>query len=250
MSCNANNELIKKVDARLVQDKDIFDEELKGNISPLSIYKAKAAQNAAESDAPFSVRVGDTTVVVQSAEDPARSFHKFRYAKFLNKQETCLMVSCVDSATQLNKFFLVVAKGNHIEAIDLYRPTDDAGKSINNQDSRIGGEANLFNNDIVLRKSDLKVFFLKRFRETERLPGNFVLQSPDRKTLVFQQLPNKLYQANYQSGAVSTLTVDADKLSDSGNFHTWIRSDFTWKKDKEGNSFLRPIDNNEIVEMF
>ena len=250
MSCNTNNEVVKKINARLVQDKDIFDEVLKGDKSPLSIYKAQETQNTKAPDAPFSVKVGDTTLMVQSSEDPSKGFHQFRYAKFLNKQETCMMVSCVDSITQLNKFFLIVAKGANIEAIDLYRPTDDAGKAINNQENRIGGEANLFNNDIVLRKSDLKVFFLKRLKETERLPGNFVLQSPDRKTLVFQQLPDKLYQVNYLSGAVSTLTVDAGRLGDSGNFHTWIRSDFTWKKDKAGNSFLKQIDENEVVEMF
>jgi hypothetical protein len=84
----------------------------------------------------------------------------------------------------------------------------------------------------------------------ERLPGNFVMQSPDRQTLVFQQPPNKLYQVNYLSGATSSITVDPTQLSDSEGFHTWISTDFSWKKDKEGNTFLKQNNSDEIVEMF
>src|SRR5690606_18503718 len=151
---------------------------------------------------------------------------------------------------QLHKFFLIVARGTHIEAIDLYRPTNEESRKINNNENRIGGVATLYNNDIVLRRRDLRVYFLKRFNEMERLPGNFVLQSPDRQTLVFQQPPNKLYQVNYLSGTTSTITVDPSRLNDSEGFHTWIRTDFSWKKNKDGDTFLKENDNNEIVEMF
>lgn len=247
--CNTREEVFKTITPRLVKDKDIYDEELTGEKSPLSIYKIEASGAAADTETPFSIKLGDTTIALQSSENEGVRFHKFRFAKFLNDQETCVMVNCVDSTTQQHKFFLIVARGKNIEAIDLYRPTDEASRKINNNENRIGGVATLYNNDIVLRRRDLKVFFLKRVSEMERIPGNFVLQSPDRQTLVFQQPPNKLYQVNYLSGATSTITVDRNQLEDPENFHTWIRTDFSWKKDKKGNTFLKQNDNNEIVEM-
>jgi hypothetical protein len=52
------------------------------------------------------------------------------------------------------------------------------------------------------------------------------------------------------SGATSSITVDPTQLSDSEGFHTWISTDFSWKKDKEGNTFLKQNNSDEIVEMF
>lgn len=248
-SCNSGEEVFKTLDARLVKDKDIFDEELIGEKSPLSIYKVEAGPNVQETETPFSIKIGDTTLAIQSGNDPAQRMHKFRFAKFLNDQETCVLVSSMDSVVQQEKYYLIVAKGNAIEAIDLYRPSDEVSRKLNNTESRIGGVATLYNNDIVLRRRDLKVFFLKRLNETERLPGNFVLQSPDRQTLVFQQQPDRLYQVNYLSGATSTIKVDPNLLSNPEGFHSWIRTDFSWKKDQAGNTFLKENNNNEIIEM-
>jgi|GEM_PF-3151390 len=251
LSCNTHQEVFKTVNLRLVKENDSFDEPLKGDKSPLSIYKAEAAtgnEPAKDAEFPFSVKIGDTTIAIQI--DEQKKIHQFRSAKFLNDEETCLLVDFKDAGDQQQKFYLIIARGTAIEAVELDRPAEASSKNSNNNNmDRIGSVAFLINNDIVLRKRDLKVFFLKRQREEQRLPGYFVLQSPDRRTLIFQQPPNKLYQVNYLSGTANTITVDPDQMANSEAFHTWIRTDFSWKKDKSGDTFLKENNNDEIIEM-
>lgn len=253
LGCSKSEEILKTVTPRQVNADESFDKPLKGDKSLLTIHKYDYESGKLDSSKAtfgveewFEVKFRDTTVAL-TFPGTSKPAHRFISAKFMNNQETCLLAEFVDS-TGYKNYYLIAAEGEKLEAISLERPTPAAYKKNYNKLDRVGSSAFLINNDVLLNKSDLKIFFIKRPKEEERIQGHFILPSPDRKTLVFQ-FPSEFYQVHYPTSTVFVQPVDPGRIEDRSNYYSWIQSDFSWKKDKKGYTFLKKDDENEIIEM-
>jgi len=199
----------------------------------------------------FSVKFRDSIIRIQTnTKDANAGSAKFATAQYVNTQKTCLLVQVADSSGITPLCYLIALKDGLPKVISLYRP------STGSQDSRFtkgiikaGNSGYLVNNDFFVTNVNARVFLIKRQNPEERIPGIYMVNSPDKSTLVFV-INSSFYEVNYPSGEVLTLPMDKSAPKDSGALFNWIQSNYVWTKNTKGISFLskRP-DDDRIVDI-
>ena len=199
----------------------------------------------------FSVKFRDSIIGIQAdAANPAALSSKFGFAQYVNTQKTCLLVQVADSSGITPRCYLIALKDGLPKIMSLYRPSNGA------EDSRFtkgvikaGNSGYLVNNDFFVANVNARVYLIKRQNPEQRIPGIYMVNSPDKSTLVFV-INSSFYEVNYPTGEVLTLPVDKEAPKETGALFNWIQSNYIWKKNAKGISFLtkRP-DDDRIVDI-
>lgn len=238
---------------RSLKEKENFNEFQKGAENALAIYsytdKESSAENADKEI--FGVKFRDTTVRIQvAASDKEAVSDHFALAEFLNTQKTAVLVQIADQSGLVAPFYLILLKDGGLDVVSVYRPSSGKGdQRFTKGLSRIGRSGYLINNDFFITTVDAKVYPLKRQNPEERIQGIHLLNSADKKTLVFL-VSSSLYQVHYPTGEVYTQELSADLPKTPEQVFPWIQNNFSWQTNAKGISFLKKNkDDDRIIDI-
>nr|WP_121271250.1 hypothetical protein [Pedobacter schmidteae] len=235
---------------RVLTADEKFNGYEEGKDSAFTIVLKKDQAQTSEGKEEFSVKFRDTLVKIQmNKADAGSTTDKFSLVQFINTQKTALLVQVADNSGLAAPCFVLALKDGKLDVVSLYRPSN--GK----QDSKyttglnkIGRAGYLVNNDFFIANVNAQVYLIKRQNPDERIQGEFILNSPDKSTLVFLT-PSSLYQVHYQSDDVLNEHISKPAPQSSADIAQWVSSNFIWKKDKKGIAFLKFNDSDRIVDM-
>ena len=194
----------------------------------------------------FVVKFRDTAILIQ--DDPRPLATKFYQPKFLNSQKTAALIQVADSSGLVSPFYIVSLKNEKPEVIKLDRPSNGANdRKITVGLKELSLSTILVNNDYIITLINGKVYPLKRQNEAERIQGQFLFSSGDRKTLIFATAKS-LYQVNYITGETVNLTAPASIL-DPATVATNVQQNYHFKENAKGSLFLEKNDDNKIVDI-
>jgi hypothetical protein len=252
LSCNQREE--GRIYApRSLNGKESFNHFQKGAEDALTIYTYTDQESSGDADKGkvFGIKFRDTTVRIQiNKSDKDAVTDRFALAEYLNPQKTALLVQIGDDSGLIAPFYLISLKEGQLDVVSIYRPSsggDDRrfAKGL----SRVGRSGYLINNDFFITTVDAKVYPLTRQQPDERIQGLYLLNSSDRKTLVFL-VGSSLYQVNYPSGEVYTQALSADMPKVAEQVFPWIQNNYTWQTNAQGISFLKKNkDDDRIIDI-
>ena len=251
LSCQKNQENTATYKPRILADTEKFNESQPSADSVFNIYNYKSdnKQEISGTEA-FRIKFRDTIVSIQvNKTDPGSVTDKFGYAQFINTQKTTLLVQTTDSSGAMAPFYLLALKEGKLDVVSLERPS--AGKEDDkfaNGLNKVGRTGYLINNDFFITNVNAQAYLVKRQNPNERIQGEFILNSPDKSTLIFM-LPNSLYQVHYPSNEAFTEKLSKPAPQSAAAVSDWIRNNFTWEKNKKGITFLKFSDSNRIVDI-
>ncbi|MNY05200.1 hypothetical protein D3C86_1379110 [compost metagenome] len=133
--------------------------------------------------------------------------------------------------------------------ISLYRPS--TGKQDTKYTTgiiKVGRAGYVVNNDFYITNVNAQVYLIKRQNPNERIQGQFILNSPDKSTLVFLT-EKSLYQVHYVSDDVHNETFSKAVPQSAADLPEWVRNNFMWQKNKKGITFLKFNDSDRIVDI-
>lgn len=248
-SCQQNEKATVTYSPKTLTSSERFNAAQPSADSVFTIYKYNSVNEEPENKEAYGVKFRDTSISIQvNIGDTAVALDKFSYVQPINTQQTTLLVQLADHPDLATAFYLVAFKDEKLNVISLNRPS--TGKQDNKFTTgmnKIGRGGYLINNDFFITNVNAQVYLIKRQHPEERIQGEFILNSPDKSTLVFLQ-PSGLYQVNYESDEVFTQPLS--KVAPAAvNRAEWIRDNFTWEKNKKGITFLKFSDSNRIVNI-
>lgn len=210
-----------------------------------------AGQSSTAADsAVFTIQLNDKPLGIRlEAADGAEGqvLTEFAMATFINAQHTAMLVQVKDQSGLTAPFYIVSLKSAEVKAYRLYRASLGEGSSrFAKGQSAIGRSLYLINNDFVLTRVDGRVYLLKRQNPEERIAGVHVMNSKDKKTLVFL-VNSTLYQVNYQTGKNRTFILPANTVLKPVALFAWIQQNLTWEKDQDGDYFLQPAASDNRI---
>lgn len=251
LSCQKNQENSVAYTPRVLTATEKFNESQPSADSVFSIYNYKNgnAQETSGSEA-FRVKFRDTVVsILTSRTDTSSATDKFTFAQFVNTQKTALLVQATDSSGAAAPFYLLALKNGKLDVVSLDRPSaGETGEAFAPGLSKVGRVGYLVNNDFFITNVNAQAYLIKRQNENERIRGEFILNSPDKSTLIFLS-PNSLYQVHYPSNEAFTEKLSKPAPQSAAAVSDWIRDNFTWQKNKKGITFLKFSDSDRIVDI-
>ncbi|TDQ08587.1 hypothetical protein [Pedobacter metabolipauper] len=199
----------------------------------------------------FNVKFRDTVIRIQT--DPAKedaAIDRFAFAQFVNSQKTCVLVQSADTTEQVAPFYLISFRDEKVEVISLSRPSKGADdKKYTKGLVKAGSSGFMINNDFFVTNVTSKVYLIKRQNPDERIQGDFLMQSPDKQTVVFLT-PKSLYQFNYLTNEAFNQPFAIKAPATPAETYEWAKDNFSWKKNKTGNTFLvANPDEDRIVDI-
>ena len=202
---------------------------------------------AAEADQEtFGVKFGDTTVRIQlDKRDPESTYKEFSFAKFINTQQTAMLVQIADRSGLVAPFFIIAAKDGQLQVNRLYRASNGKlDKDITRGVKAVGSSGYLVNNDYFVTNVNARVYLIKRQNPDERIQGDFFIQSSNRQTLVFL-VPSAFYQVHYPTGENFTQALPPSLPMVNAAIYKWVQATCSWVKNGQDISFLKsfPGDN-------
>jgi hypothetical protein len=235
---------------RILTADEKFNEGLESADSAFTILIKKNEAGTSEVKEEFNIKFQDTLVKIQiNKADPNSATDKFSFAQFINTQKTTLLVQIADNSGLIAPFYLLAIKDGKLDVVSLYRAS--TGK----QDSKytiginkLGRAGYIVNNDFYITNVNAQVYVLKRQNPEERIQGEFVLNSPDKSTLVFL-MPKSLYQVYYPSDEAFNEPFSKAVPQSAADIPTWISNNFIWQKSKKGITLLKFSDSNRIVDI-
>lgn len=229
-----------------------FNEYNKTSDSTFNVSKAEAkGESGSEENTRelFSIKFKDTLVKIQTNEsDPASATDKFISADYINTQKTALLVQIADNSGLTAPAYILALKDDQLEVLSLYRASNGKeDKKYTKGIVRVGRQGYLVNNDFFVTNVNAKVYLIKRQHPDERIQGDFFINSSDKTTLVFK-MPASFYQVNYPTNEVYTQPFSAPK-DPNVDIYQHVQANFIWTKDKKGAVFLKPGNDNRIIDI-
>lgn len=245
----------KIVVPRPLSEKEDFNQFPKIKENVLSIFQQKGAvikkrDDRVENEA-FHVKFGDTTIIIQmNAADENSLIDKFSFAEFLNTQKTTMLVQPADSSGLVAPFYIITVNNDKLEVVNLYRPSSGSDDSKFAKGATVVGRTGyVINNDFFVTSVNAKVYPLKRIKPEERIHGVFLINSPDKQTVVFL-MPSSLYEVHYSTGEVFTQPLPSTMPTDPAAVYKWIQDKYSWQKNETGITFLKKnIDEDRIIDI-
>lgn len=235
---------------RILKSYEKFNSVHEGTDSIFSIIIHKNEVNTSEVKEELNVKFKDTLVKIQiNKADPNSATDKFSFAQFINTQKTTLLVQIADNSGLAAPCYLLALKDGKLDVVSLYRPS--SGKfdtRFTNGINRLGRTGYIVNNDFFITNVNAKVYLIKRQHPEERIQGEFILNSPDKSTLVFLTA-NSLYQVNYSSDEVHDEQFPKSAPQSAADISNWIKNNFGWQKSKKGIAFLKYADSDRVVDI-
>jgi len=236
---------------RVITANERFNEFYEGKDSVFRIYAVEQYKgNSTEAKEKLYVKYKDTIVRIQvNKTDSSSATDKLAFAQFINTQKTALLVQIEDDSELPAPFYIIALKNNKPEVVSLYRPsTGKMDLRYTTGLNKIGRGGYLINNDFFVKNVNAQVYLIKRQNPEERIQGEFVLNSPDKSTLVFLT-PKSFYQVHYPSDEVVNESLSRPASQSDADIADWIKNNFDWKKNKKGITFLRYADSDRIVDI-
>lgn len=230
-----SGKLEKTYSPRDMTASETFDEipKSKGNILKL----VKIDSNRADRQDHFEIQFRDTTISVQDTKNAAVSV--FKGPRFINSQKTAVIAEVADSSALSPRFYLISLKGNVVDVANLNKPS--SRKQNPKYDKGIVDITRtnfVINNDFIVNSVNGKVYSIKRKNPEEQIPGELLMYSRDRTTLVFLT-KDALYQVNYYTGESETLPLSAKALANLDGIRGEVAQNYSWATNKNGTPFLR-----------
>lgn len=234
---------------------DNFNQFPKDKNNVLSIFqqgdtKVNKRADRIESET-YRIKYADTVVKIQmNAEDKKSVIEQFSFAEFLNTQKSSMLVQPADSSGLVAPFYIITVNNDKLEVVNLYRAASGA------EDSKyakgvtpVGRSGYVINNDFFVASVSAKIYPIKRLKEEERIHGVYLLNSPDKKTLVFL-MAGSLYEVYYPTGETYTQPLPASAPADAVAMMNWIQNNYSWQRNETQISFLKKnIDDNRIIDI-
>lgn len=196
----------------------------------------------------FQVKRGDTTIRIQAnPSDSSSGVIDFKDVTFVNTQRTCMIAQLKDSSGLTAPFYLIAFKDGKVDVVSLYRASKGSQDDELMGLTRIGRDGYVVNHDFFITNVNAKLYFIKRPNENERIKGQFIVKSPDKQTLVFLMPSSDLYQVNYITN--DTYSVPLGIRTNMEGVYAHIQTKFRWDKDKRGVQFLKPGNDDRIVDI-
>lgn len=235
---------------RMLTSGEKFNETQPATDSVFSIYKYNSGKDEPNTGAEaFGIKFKDTLVRIQvNKADPNGFADKFSFVQPINTQKTTMLVQLANHPDLATAFYLIAFKENKLNVVSLNRPsTGEHDSKFTNGLNKIGRGGFLVNNDFFITNVNAQVYLIKRQNPEERIQGAFILNSPDKSTLIFLQ-PSSLYQVHYESDDTFTEKLSKPAPADA-DLSDWIKNNFNWKKNKKGITYLKFSDSNRIVDI-
>jgi hypothetical protein len=246
--CQSNKTEVTYVPQVLSANTD-FNFHPKETDAKLSLVKHNLPANAPASEAEketFGVKFGDTTVRIQlDNRDPESAHKEFSFVKFINTQQTAMLVQIADRSGLVAPFFIIAVKDGQLQVHQLYRASNGKrDRDITRGVKAVGSSGHLVNNDYFVTNVNAKVYLIKRQNPNERIQGDFFIQSSNRQTLVFL-VPSAFYQVHYPTGENFTQALPASLPMVNAAIYKWVQATCSWVKNAQDISFLKasPEDN-------
>ena len=248
LGCQSNKTEVTYVPQVISANTD-FNFHPKETDTKLSLVKYTPPANAPTNEVKketFGVKFGDTTVHIQlDKRDPESAHKEFSFAKFINTQQTAMLVQIADRSGLVAPFFIIAAKDGQLQVHQLYRASNGKlDKDITRGVKAVGSSGYLVNNDYFVTNVNAKVYLIKRQNSNERIQGDFFIQSSNRQTLVFL-VPSAFYQVHYPTGENFTQALPASLPMVNAAIYKWVQATCSWVKNAQDISFLKsfPGDN-------
>lgn len=249
-SCQQNVQTSASYTPRVLTAYEKFNGDHEGTDSVFTILLSKNEASTSEVKEEFNVKFKDTLVKIQiNKADPNSATDKFSFAQFINTQKTTLLVQIADKSGLAAPCYLLAFKDGKLDVVSLYRPS--AGKDdtkFTTGLNKLGRAGYIVNNDFFITNVNAQVYLIKRQHPDERIQGDFILNSPDKATLVFLT-PKSLYQVNYSSDEVYNEQLSKPAPQSTADMNDWIKNNFIWAKSKKGMTFLKFNDSDRIVDI-
>ncbi|SDK43357.1 hypothetical protein SAMN04487898_108157 [Pedobacter sp. ok626] len=234
---------------RILTANEKFNESYDGKDSIFTIL-LKKDQNTSEIKEEFNVKFKDTLVKIQvNKADPNSATDKFASTQFINTQKTALLVQLADNSGLAAPSYIIALKNGKLNVVSLYRASN--GKEDTKYTTginKLGRAGYLVNNDFFITNVNANVNLVKRQNPEERIQGEFILNSPDKTTLVFLT-PSSLYQVHYPSDEVVNEKLAKPAPQSDAELTEWVKNNYIWAKNKKGITFLKFHDSDRIVDI-
>lgn len=145
--------------------------------------------------------------------------------------------------------YIIALKNGKLNVVSLYRASN--GKEDTKYTTginKLGRAGYLVNNDFFITNVNANVNLVKRQNPEERIQGEFILNSPDKTTLVFLT-PSSLYQVHYPSDEVVNEKLAKPAPQSDAELTEWVKNNYIWAKNKKGITFLKFNDSDRIVDI-
>lgn len=209
-----------------------------------------SAQNTAGLKEWFGLKFGNADVRIQTnPSDEKAVTSQFAFAEFMNTEKTCALVQVADQSGLAAPIYLIAIKDHKLEVVSLSRPSK-GGDEIRFKKglTKLGNAGYIVDNDFLVTRVTAKAYVLRRQNPEQRIQGEFIINSPDIKTLVFLT-SSSLYELYYPTGEVFTQPLPKGMPSDLSEGYKWIQENSQWVKNANGISFLKALDPNRIVDI-
>lgn len=247
-SCK-QQETVATYTPRVLTANEKFNESYDGKDSIFTIL-LKKDQNTSEIKEEFNIKYKDTLVKIQiNKADPNSATDKFASAQFINTQKTALLVQLADNSGLAAPSYIIALKNGALNVVSLYRPsTGKEDTKYTTGINKLGRAGYVVNNDFFITNVNANVYLIKRQNPEERIQGEFILNSPDKSTLVFLT-PSSLYQVHYSSDEFFNEKLSKPAPQSDAELTDWVKNNFTWAKNKKGITFLKFSDSDRIVDI-
>jgi hypothetical protein len=248
VGCSQQDKKVKNYVPRILVKNEVFNDFPKDASDSISVVKiSEPGQEPA-----LAVKFRDSIIHIQNKiTDTDKGFSRFKSeaVQFINKQKTCLLVQLADSSGLTPRPFLIATNNGKLEVISLYRPSNGKDdQKYTTGINKIGATGYLVNNDFFITNVTSKVYLIKRQHPDERIQGQFLLLSPDKQTIIFA-VKDFLYQVHYRSNEDLNEPIAPNSPKDIASIYKWITANYTFRKNKNGVTFLRYNDDDRIVDM-
>ncbi|WP_316817450.1 hypothetical protein [Pedobacter nyackensis] len=249
-SCQESQDKTATYTPRTLTAYEKFNGYLEGSDSAFTIISKKNEAGSSEAKEEFNVKFKDTLVKIQiNKADPNSATDKFASAQFINTQKTTLLVQVADNSGLAAPCFLIALKDGKVDVASLYRPsTGKQDTKYTTGLNKAGRAGYTVNNDFFITNVNAQVYPIKRQNPEERIQGEFILNSPDKSTLVFLT-PNSLYQVHYSSDETHNESFSGAAPETAADISTWVRNNFIWETNKKGLTYLKFNDTDRIVDI-
>jgi len=246
--CNQQEKKGKNYVPRILVKNEVFNDFPKNASDSISVVKISEPGQ----EPILVVKFRDTTVHIQNKiSDTGEGLYKFKSesVQFTNSQRTCLLVQLADSSGLAARPFLIATNNGKLEVISLYRPSNGKDdKKYTTGINKVGATGYLVNNDFFITNVTSKVYLLKRQHPDERIQGQVLLLSPDKQTIIFA-VKDYLYQVSYRTNEDLNEPIAPNSPQDIASIYKWITANYSFRKNKNGITFLRYNDDDRIVDM-
>jgi hypothetical protein len=249
-SCQQNEPTTATYTPRVLTAYEKFNGDHEGADSVFTILLSKNEASTSEVKEEFKIKYKDTLVKIQiNKADPNSATDKFSFAQFINTQKTTLLVQIADNSGLAAPCYLLALKDGKLDVVSLYRPsTGKEDTKFTAGLNKLGRAGYIVNNDFYITNVNAQVYPIKRQNPDERIQGAFILNSPDKFTLVFLT-PKSLYQVHYPSDEVYNASLSKPAPQSAADMNDWVKNNFIWEKNKKGISFLKFNDSDRIVDI-